>query len=299
VTQLRDAAITYTVQTTLAHIVAKHCGYTPVEVNASDDRSPEKLKELIHNATQNATLLAQARPNCVILDEIDGIDGSRNALDVLTAIVKAPLKAGATTSGGKTGKSATFPLTRPLICICNDQYAPALRDLIKLADVFVFSGKQRELESILRRVVAISVKHLVISLSLDSNMITIKGCIQHPTCELSFAIAYSNHMHLLCVCAAPQDVRLVQRLRQVCKQEGLHVGNSAFIAELCSATGGDIRSSINNLQFAALKTKSLQQDGQRGAAAGVAKAAASNWGPAFGRSNSTKPAGKPLCWWDG
>jgi chromosome transmission fidelity protein 18 len=138
----------FTLQTTLAHIVAKHCGYTPVEVNASDDRSPEKLKELIHNATQNATLLAQARPNCVILDEIDGIDGSRNALDVLTAIVKAPLKAGTTTSGGKATKSATFPLTRPLICICNDQYAPALRDLIKLADVFVFSGKHCHLGTV-------------------------------------------------------------------------------------------------------------------------------------------------------
>ena len=28
-------------KTTLAHLVAKHAGYRPVEVNASDDRSPE------------------------------------------------------------------------------------------------------------------------------------------------------------------------------------------------------------------------------------------------------------------
>jgi chromosome transmission fidelity protein 18 len=121
--------------------VARHCGYTPVEVNASDDRSPERLKELIYSATQNATLLAAAKPNCVILDEIDGIDGSRNALDVLTNIIKAPLKSGAGAAGGKGKASAgTFPLTRPLICICNDQYAPALRELTKLADIFVFSG---------------------------------------------------------------------------------------------------------------------------------------------------------------
>lgn len=125
-------------QTTLAHIVATHCGYTPMEVNASDDRSPERLKEILHNATQNTTLLAHSRPNCVILDEIDGIDGSRNALDVLVNIIKAPLKSAATAK--QKGVAGVFALTRPLICICNDQYAPALRELIKLADVFVFTG---------------------------------------------------------------------------------------------------------------------------------------------------------------
>lgn len=145
------------------------------------------------------TLDADQRPNCIILDEIDGIDGSRNALDCLTAIIKAPLHTTAAGSGGKgdngARKSRTFPLTRPLICICNDQFAPALRELRRLAEIFVFT--------------------------------------------------------------APKEVRLVQRLKQVCVCEGLQISNSGAIAELCSATGFDIRSSINNLQFAALK--SLQE----------------------------------------
>lgn len=113
-----------------------------MEVNASDDRSPERLKEILHNATQNSTLLSHSKPNCVILDEIDGIDGSRNALEGLINIIKAPLRSASSTvaKGGKAAAMGVFPLTRPLICICNDQYAPALRDLIKLADVFVFTG---------------------------------------------------------------------------------------------------------------------------------------------------------------
>lgn len=227
-----------------------------MEVNASDDRSPERLRELIYNATQNATLLAHARPNCVILDEIDGIDGSRNALDALTAIVKAPLKSGSAGSS-KGGAKSSFALTRPLICICNDQYAPALRDLIKLADVFVFSG--------------------MLSFTLI---------------KLELPQVYSLHyFDWQFICAAPQDVRLVQRLRQVCKQEGLNVGNSAFIAELCSATGGDIRASINNLQFAALKSKSLQQKQlqqlQEGHSSSRPSAnTGSAWGAAFGRAGS-------------
>jgi chromosome transmission fidelity protein 18 len=138
-------------QTTLAHIVAQHCGYTPLEVNASDDRSPERLREILATATLNATLSADQKPNCVILDEVDGIDGSRSALDGLVSIIKAPLRAGsAAAAAGKGGKGAAaassshvFALTRPLICICNDQYAPALREIVKLADVFVFTGKSK------------------------------------------------------------------------------------------------------------------------------------------------------------
>jgi chromosome transmission fidelity protein 18 len=141
-------------QTTLAHIVAQHCGYTPLEVNASDDRSPERLREILATATLNATLSADQKPNCVILDEVDGIDGSRSALDGLVGIIKAPLRAGsaaaAAAAAGKGGKGAStassshvFALTRPLICICNDQYAPALREIVKLADVFVFTGKTK------------------------------------------------------------------------------------------------------------------------------------------------------------
>lgn len=32
-------------KTTLAHVVATHCGYRPFEINASDDRSAPALKE--------------------------------------------------------------------------------------------------------------------------------------------------------------------------------------------------------------------------------------------------------------
>lgn len=34
-------------KTTLAHVVANHCGYRPLEVNASDDRSAPVLREKI------------------------------------------------------------------------------------------------------------------------------------------------------------------------------------------------------------------------------------------------------------
>jgi chromosome transmission fidelity protein 18 len=81
-------------------------------------------------AMHGNTLYGEQRPNCIILDEIDGIDG-RASIETLVNIVKAPLKSG---SAGKGKKSAShaLALTRPLICVCNDQFAPALRELRKV-----------------------------------------------------------------------------------------------------------------------------------------------------------------------
>ncbi|CAM9202096.1 unnamed protein product, partial [Ectocarpus fasciculatus] len=193
-------------KTTIAHVVAQHCGYRPMEMNASDDRSVDALRETIGRAVTASTLDKDKRPNCVILDEIDGIDG-RAPIDALIDIIKAPLKA--EKKGNKSGnasKSGWLALTRPMICICNDLFSPQLRELRKHAQVFVFSS--------------------------------------------------------------PLEMRLVQRLRNVCLSEGIQVQSGA-LSLLCAATGYDIRSSINTLQFASLKSKADRANGATGTAGHV------------------------------
>ncbi|KAF4792035.1 chromosome transmission fidelity protein 18 [Turdus rufiventris] len=60
-------------KTTLAHVIARHAGYNAVEMNASDDRSPEVFRTRIEAATQMRSVLgSHERPNCLIIDEIDG-----------------------------------------------------------------------------------------------------------------------------------------------------------------------------------------------------------------------------------
>ncbi len=191
----------------MAHICAKHAGYRVMEINASDDRSPEHLKEMLARATQSTTIDKDKRPNCIIFDEIDGMDGNKQALDMLIEVIKSPLKPPNTTNGGKTTSnkkstsssstnSQTFALTRPLICICNDPYAPVLRELRKISEIFLFQ--------------------------------------------------------------LPQENRLVSRLKHICIQEHIPISTSSLntvLTELVIATGHDIRSSINNLQFAALRMK--------------------------------------------
>lgn len=103
-------------------------------MNASDDRSVEALRETIGRAVTSSTLDKDKRPNCLILDEIDGIDG-RAPIDALIEIIKAPLRQEKKGSKSEGSKVNSFPLTRPLICICNDLFSPQLRELRKYSQV--------------------------------------------------------------------------------------------------------------------------------------------------------------------
>ncbi|RKP04266.1 hypothetical protein CXG81DRAFT_8418, partial [Caulochytrium protostelioides] len=58
-------------KTTVAHIVAAHCGYNVVEINASDDRTASLMGSRLMGAI-SAQNVRNAKPNMVILDEIDG-----------------------------------------------------------------------------------------------------------------------------------------------------------------------------------------------------------------------------------
>ncbi|KAM4603613.1 chromosome transmission fidelity protein 18 homolog [Polymixia lowei] len=130
-------------KTTLAHVIAKHAGYNVVEINASDDRSAEVFQKRIDTATQMKSVLGtNQRPNCLIIDEIDGAPAA--AINILLATLNR--KDG---QGGETGaetakkkKKKESVLLRPIICICNDLYVPALRPLRQQAFLLTFPQTQ-------------------------------------------------------------------------------------------------------------------------------------------------------------
>lgn len=148
-------------KTTLAHIAAHQCGYRTTEINASDDRNAATLSRRITDATEMQSM-RDPRPTCVVIDEIDGAMGGsegRGAIGALVGLVTA--KRGARGDGGgaegpagkgKGGRKAEV-LTRPIICICNDLYAPALRPLRDVARVFHFKRPDpRKISARLRRI---------------------------------------------------------------------------------------------------------------------------------------------------
>ncbi|RZB42836.1 chromosome transmission fidelity protein 18 homolog isoform X1 [Glycine soja] len=135
-------------KTTLAHVAARHCGYHVVEVNASDDRSTASIEAKILDVVQMNSVLSDSRPKCLVVDEIDGALGDgKGAVEVLLKMISSERKpdAGKQSFGkgqqerksSKKGSKAAS-LSRPVICICNDLYAPALRPLRQVAKVHIF-----------------------------------------------------------------------------------------------------------------------------------------------------------------
>lgn len=122
-------------KTTLAHMVARHAGYNVIEINASDDRSIDSFRTALENATQMRSVLDQeGRPNCIVFDEIDG--APQASIDFLVKFIAGT----APTKGKKTKnkEKGDMILKRPIICICNDVYVPALRPLRQIAFVINF-----------------------------------------------------------------------------------------------------------------------------------------------------------------
>ncbi|XP_033118482.1 chromosome transmission fidelity protein 18 homolog [Anneissia japonica] len=118
-------------KTTLAHVIAEHAGYNVIEMNASDDRSQDVFKRKLESATQMQSVLSRDnRPNCMVIDEIDGSPAA--TINVLIDYVKGP------EAGKKKKKKGQSVLLRPIICICNDLYVPALRPLRQIAFVSHF-----------------------------------------------------------------------------------------------------------------------------------------------------------------
>uniref|UniRef100_A0A6P4F1G0 Chromosome transmission fidelity protein 18 homolog n=1 Tax=Drosophila rhopaloa TaxID=1041015 RepID=A0A6P4F1G0_DRORH len=121
-------------KTTLAHTIARHAGYNVREINASDDRSPEAFKLAVENGTQMSSVLnADKRPNCIVLDEIDG--APRQSIEYLVKFISDGIFNKGKAKGAKAEHNI---LKRPIICICNDVYDPALRPLRQVAFVVSF-----------------------------------------------------------------------------------------------------------------------------------------------------------------
>lgn len=286
-------------KTTLAHVVARHCGYRSVEINASDDRSGTSLTSRVLDAVQMQSVMGEKRPNCLVIDEIDGAAGGAEGKSAISALIKiinataantgdggndggggskkgfgnnkfggrntngndasesdsddeehraqvdsssngggAGAGAGGLTPsgkvvrGGRPARQKLRPLMRPIICICNDLYAPVLRPLRDVCKVFHF---------------------------------------RQPSAE-----------------------RLAHRLQMVCAAEGLRAEKST-LRMLAERAECDIRSCLNTLQFLSKKQKVVRQMDLKGFGVGqkdLTKGAFQVWGELLQKKKGASIIGK-------
>ena len=131
-------------KTTLAHMCARQAGYETHEINASDERSKDVVKNRIRDmvGTENvrggSAGKKSAKPVCVVVDEVDGVVSSgggggageggfvRALIDLLMLDQRNSNRPSYVQGAGKK-KGDQFRLLRPIVLVCNDLYAPALR----------------------------------------------------------------------------------------------------------------------------------------------------------------------------
>ena len=138
-------------KTTLAHVAARHAGYRPLEINASDERSAKVMRARVKEATDVQAVFGDRRPPLVVLDEIDGAMGGAEGSGAINELIRIASAGGARGGGGDGGDdddgagggggaaaARAAGLQRPVICICNDLHAPALRPLRAAAELVDF-----------------------------------------------------------------------------------------------------------------------------------------------------------------
>ncbi|ETW86126.1 hypothetical protein HETIRDRAFT_308576, partial [Heterobasidion irregulare TC 32-1] len=128
-------------KTTLAHIVAKHAGYNVFEINASDARSGQVVDDRIRPAAEAGFAVGSAKPNLIVIDEIDGATGGGdNAAGFIYKLTQLAMeRPHQERPGKKKDPKGKRPLLRPIICICNDLYASSLAKLRPLARIVRFT----------------------------------------------------------------------------------------------------------------------------------------------------------------
>jgi chromosome transmission fidelity protein 18 len=173
-------------KTTLAHVCAKQAGYDPMEINASDDRSrdvvknrirtslgTESVKNVANQKSKDGSQSKVARPTCLIVDEVDGVvsgSGGSGEGGFVKALIDLVLVDQKNSTGAESGHSSgrrkkkgdDFRLMRPLILICNDVYHPSLRPLRQsnLAEI-IHVGKP-SIDAVVNRLKAVLEKEEVV-----------------------------------------------------------------------------------------------------------------------------------------
>jgi len=134
-------------KTSLVLAYANEYRWDLVEVNASDERSGERLKALV-GASASQTTIAGTRKRIILVDEVDGIAGKESA-------------------GGVAVLSSLIRMSRvPIVLVANDPWDPRLAPLRELAPMIKFSKVRKD--EVLRHLKVIAEKE---GLEVDEEML--------------------------------------------------------------------------------------------------------------------------------
>jgi chromosome transmission fidelity protein 18 len=116
----------------MARQLAKQCGYVPHVTNASDIRTGKGLFQVIKKANdQDSCFGEENKPNCIILDEVDGAVAGLSNDNGFASFIKNLEKS--VLPGQKAKDKNSLVLRRPIIFVCNNLFCRALKPLREVA----------------------------------------------------------------------------------------------------------------------------------------------------------------------
>ncbi|RKP36122.1 P-loop containing nucleoside triphosphate hydrolase protein, partial [Dimargaris cristalligena] len=180
-------------KTTLAHIIAQQAGYATVEINASDDRSGTQVYHKLTSIAQSHSVRASGKPTALIIDEIDGVAAeastSHSKMRSFTDLdIPDKSKGGGAANRPARRRKGPAPLMRPIICVCNNIYAPALRQLRTVAQVY-------HIRRPAPAVVAQRLQTLCLSEGLRADLSTLVALSSRSECDLRNCLHTLQFLH--------------------------------------------------------------------------------------------------------
>ncbi|GET87609.1 hypothetical protein, conserved [Leishmania tarentolae] len=231
-------------KTTLVHVLAMHCGYEVIEVNASVERTTSRLEALIKTAVSAAGPAPGGRvrrppaPSAVTETVVPALDHCAN-LGVEKGHIRAGSHAEATVTGPPSslhGASLVEHLLRPK-CLVIDEM-----DGIANSSVAAYLTQQQ-------------LHRPVFCLCNDFYVPSLRPLRQH--------CSHVYHMPPI----RPQ--RLISRLEEIALREGAMMFDSMALSELIKTSGGDVRSCLNAMQLISSAVQQQQQEQNREAGTGA------------------------------
>ncbi|CDW81860.1 chromosome transmission fidelity protein 18 homolog [Stylonychia lemnae] len=229
-------------KSTMARVLANHCGYRVQEINASDERSGEKILEKIKNATQMNSYFGSApsaggngqddstKPVCLIVDEVDGALGggsgqeSTKGVGLIVEYLKKCISYSEKTTKKKNNDNNEDEDDEDI-----DEKPNTDEDQEENKYIKKGTNKKKKDDGI---------RELRRPIIFICNDLYTRALIPLREIALAVKIEESNFE------------RLLTRLRYICKQENFKIEDQ-IVRELCEETRYDARSCINTLQFLA------------------------------------------------
>lgn len=172
-------------KTTIGHCIANQLKYDINEINSSDERSGEAVRNKILNSLKVNNL--NGKKICLILDEVDGASNKEGGF--LRMLVQLSQKDKRTVDkfkiNGEKFKNGDL-LKRPIILICNDIYSPVLDQIKQHCEIFQFKRPTNsDIKKRLKKI--IEMEHIKVQDSLiDDLIISMDGDIRNCINFLQF-----------------------------------------------------------------------------------------------------------------